>query len=76
MLLADVFLHFMVKFQVLAGLNKRAFQYFSSAARKSEEEVQSHSMEHVDVMGVIDAYMTLVGFCDHHLRKEEEGLLG
>lgn len=76
MLLADVFLCFTVKFQVLAGLNKRAFQYFSSAARKSEEEVQSHSMEHVDVMGVIDAYMTLVGFCDHHLRKEEEGLLG
>lgn len=76
MLLADVFLRFTVKFQVLAGLNKRAFQYFSSAARKSEEEVQSHSMEHVDVMGVMDAYMTLVGFCDHHLRKEEEGLLG
>ncbi|XP_035175280.1 DNA-dependent protein kinase catalytic subunit [Oxyura jamaicensis] len=61
--------------KVLAGLNKRAFQYFCSAVRKSEEEVQSHSMEHVDMMGVIDAYMTLVGFCDHHLRKEEEGLL-
>uniref|UniRef100_A0A663MNQ6 DNA-dependent protein kinase catalytic subunit n=1 Tax=Athene cunicularia TaxID=194338 RepID=A0A663MNQ6_ATHCN len=62
--------------KVLAGLNKKAFQCFSSAARKSEEEVQSHSMEHVDVMGVIDAYMTLVGFCDQHLRREEEGLLG
>ncbi|PKU35877.1 hypothetical protein llap_13819 [Limosa lapponica baueri] len=61
--------------KVLAGLNKKAFQCFSSAARKSEEEVQSHSMEHVDVMGVIDAYMTLVSFCDQHLRKEEEGLL-
>uniref|UniRef100_A0A8C0EK33 DNA-dependent protein kinase catalytic subunit n=1 Tax=Bubo bubo TaxID=30461 RepID=A0A8C0EK33_BUBBB len=61
--------------KVLAGLNKKAFQCFSSAARKSEEEVQSHSMEHVDVMGVIDAYMTLVGFCDQHLRREEEGLL-
>uniref|UniRef100_A0A8C3K0S4 DNA-dependent protein kinase catalytic subunit n=1 Tax=Calidris pygmaea TaxID=425635 RepID=A0A8C3K0S4_9CHAR len=48
--------------KVLAGLNKKAFQCFSSAARKSEEEVQSHSMEHVDVMGVIDAYMTLVSF--------------
>uniref|UniRef100_A0A8C0EHT4 DNA-dependent protein kinase catalytic subunit n=1 Tax=Bubo bubo TaxID=30461 RepID=A0A8C0EHT4_BUBBB len=58
--------------KVLAGLNKKAFQCFSSAARKSEEEVQSHSMEHVDVMGVIDAYMTLVGFCDQHLRREEE----
>ncbi|KAK2522227.1 Prkdc [Columba guinea] len=61
--------------KVLAGLNKKAFQSFSSAARKSEEEVQSRSMEHVDVMGVIDAYMTLVGFCDQHLRREEEGLL-
>uniref|UniRef100_A0A8C3K0K1 DNA-dependent protein kinase catalytic subunit n=1 Tax=Calidris pygmaea TaxID=425635 RepID=A0A8C3K0K1_9CHAR len=61
--------------KVLAGLNKKAFQCFSSAARKSEEEVQSHSMEHVDVMGVIDAYMTLVSFCDQHLRREEEGLL-
>ncbi|XP_054250756.1 DNA-dependent protein kinase catalytic subunit [Indicator indicator] len=58
--------------KVLAGLNKKAFQYFSSATRKSEEEVQSHSMEHVDVVGVIDAYMTLVGFCDQHLRREEE----
>uniref|UniRef100_A0A8C3JZN1 DNA-dependent protein kinase catalytic subunit n=1 Tax=Calidris pygmaea TaxID=425635 RepID=A0A8C3JZN1_9CHAR len=58
--------------KVLAGLNKKAFQCFSSAARKSEEEVQSHSMEHVDVMGVIDAYMTLVSFCDQHLRREEE----
>ncbi|NP_989989.4 DNA-dependent protein kinase catalytic subunit [Gallus gallus] len=61
--------------KILAGLNKRAFQCFSSAARKSEEEVQSLSMEHVDVKGVIDAYMTLVGFCDQHLRKEEEGSL-
>uniref|UniRef100_A0A8B9M5G6 DNA-dependent protein kinase catalytic subunit n=1 Tax=Accipiter nisus TaxID=211598 RepID=A0A8B9M5G6_9AVES len=62
--------------KVLAGLNKKAFQCFSSAARKSEEEVQSHSMEHVDLMGVIDAYMTLVGFCDQHLRREEEGFFG
>ena len=33
-------------------------------------------MEHVDVVGVTDAYMTLVRFCDQHLRQEEEGLLG
>lgn len=78
MLLANVsfFFSLTVEFQVLAGLNKKAFQCFSSAVRKSEEEVQSHSMEHVDLMGVIDAYMTLVGFCDQHLRREEEGLLG
>uniref|UniRef100_A0A8C3LKH7 DNA-dependent protein kinase catalytic subunit n=1 Tax=Chrysolophus pictus TaxID=9089 RepID=A0A8C3LKH7_CHRPC len=61
--------------KILAGLNKRAFQCFSSAARKSEEEVQSLSMDHIDVKGVINAYMTLVGFCDQHLRKEEEGSL-
>uniref|UniRef100_A0A672TUE1 DNA-dependent protein kinase catalytic subunit n=1 Tax=Strigops habroptila TaxID=2489341 RepID=A0A672TUE1_STRHB len=62
--------------KVLAGLNRKAFQCFSSAARKSEEEVQSHSMEHADVTGVVDAYMTLVEFCDQHLRREEENLLG
>uniref|UniRef100_A0A8C4UGR0 DNA-dependent protein kinase catalytic subunit n=1 Tax=Falco tinnunculus TaxID=100819 RepID=A0A8C4UGR0_FALTI len=61
--------------KVLASLNKKAFQCFSSAVRKSEEEEHSHSMEHVDVAGIIDAYMTLVGFCDQHLRREEEGLL-
>uniref|UniRef100_A0A8C3EIM9 DNA-dependent protein kinase catalytic subunit n=1 Tax=Corvus moneduloides TaxID=1196302 RepID=A0A8C3EIM9_CORMO len=61
--------------KVLAGLNKKAFQCFSCAVRKSEEEVQSHSMEHVDVVGVVDAYMTLISFCDQYLRREEEGLL-
>ncbi|XP_017686738.1 PREDICTED: DNA-dependent protein kinase catalytic subunit isoform X2 [Lepidothrix coronata] len=61
--------------KVLAGLNKKAFQCFSYAVRKSEEELQSHSVEHVDVVGVIDAYMTLIGFCDQYLRREEEGSL-
>lgn len=70
------FFPLMVEFQVLAGLNKKAFQCFSCAVRKSEEEVQSHSMDHVDVGAVVDAYMTLVSFCDQHLRREEEGLLG
>ncbi|XP_034980550.2 DNA-dependent protein kinase catalytic subunit [Zootoca vivipara] len=58
--------------KVIAGLNKRAFQCFSKAARKAEEEVQSISSEHIDAKGVIDAYMTLANFCDSHLRKEEE----
>ncbi|XP_071410665.1 DNA-dependent protein kinase catalytic subunit isoform X2 [Pithys albifrons albifrons] len=61
--------------KILAGLNRKAFQCFSCAVRKSEEEVQSHSMENVDVVGVIDAYMTLIGFCDQYLRREEEGFL-
>lgn len=76
-LLANVcFFPLMVGFQVLAGLSKKAFQCFSCAVRKSEEEVQSHSMDHVDVVGVVDAYMTLISFCDQYLRREEEGLLG
>ncbi|KAI1243372.1 hypothetical protein IHE44_0000969 [Lamprotornis superbus] len=61
--------------KVLAGLSKKAFQCFSCAVRKSEEEVQSHSMDYVDVVGVVDAYMTLISFCDQYLRREEEGLL-
>uniref|UniRef100_A0A803W9J0 DNA-dependent protein kinase catalytic subunit n=1 Tax=Ficedula albicollis TaxID=59894 RepID=A0A803W9J0_FICAL len=59
--------------KVLAGLSKKAFQCFSCAVRKSEEEVQSRSMDHVDVVGVVDAYMTLISFCDQYLRREEEG---
>lgn len=70
------FFPLMVEFQVLAGLNKKAFQCFSCAVRKSEEEVQSHSMDHVEVVGVVDAYMTLISFCDQYLRREEEGVLG
>lgn len=66
----------MVEFQVLAGLNKKAFHCFSCAVRKSEEEVQSSSVEHMDMVGVVDAYLTLISFCDQYLRREEEGLLG
>uniref|UniRef100_A0A6I8P9D2 DNA-dependent protein kinase catalytic subunit n=1 Tax=Ornithorhynchus anatinus TaxID=9258 RepID=A0A6I8P9D2_ORNAN len=59
--------------KVIAGLHRRAFQYLTHAVRKAEEEEQSHSSEHVDTGGVIDTYMTLVDFCDKHLRNEEEG---
>lgn len=38
--------------------------------RKAEEEVQSLSSDHIDINGVIDAYMTLANFCDSHLCKE------
>uniref|UniRef100_A0A8D2M7W0 DNA-dependent protein kinase catalytic subunit n=1 Tax=Zonotrichia albicollis TaxID=44394 RepID=A0A8D2M7W0_ZONAL len=60
--------------KVLAGLNRKAFQCFSSAVRRSEEEVQSSSMDHVDMAGVVDAYLTLISFCDQYLRREEEAL--
>ncbi|XP_054840598.1 DNA-dependent protein kinase catalytic subunit [Eublepharis macularius] len=59
--------------KVIAGLNMRAFQCFSSSVRKAEEEVQSLSVDHVDISSIIDAYMTLANFCDAHLRKKEEG---
>uniref|UniRef100_A0A8C6YCR5 DNA-dependent protein kinase catalytic subunit n=1 Tax=Naja naja TaxID=35670 RepID=A0A8C6YCR5_NAJNA len=58
--------------KVIEGLNKRAFLCFSGAVKKSEEEVQSMSFDHIDISGIIDAYMTLANFCDSHLRKEEQ----
>ncbi|XP_066480516.1 DNA-dependent protein kinase catalytic subunit [Tiliqua scincoides] len=57
--------------KVIAGLHRRAFQCFSNAVKKAEEEVQSLSSDHIDINGVIDAYMTLANFCDSHLCKEE-----
>ncbi|XP_053105021.1 DNA-dependent protein kinase catalytic subunit isoform X2 [Hemicordylus capensis] len=62
--------------KIIAGLNKQAFQCFSSAVRKAEEEVQSLPLDHVDTSGIIDAYMTLANFCDSHLCKEEENSAG
>ncbi|XP_069076234.1 DNA-dependent protein kinase catalytic subunit isoform X2 [Pleurodeles waltl] len=53
-------------------LYRKAFTYLTSAVKKAEEEVQSHNLENTDTAGVIEAYMTLVDFCDQHLRKEEE----
>ncbi|XP_058033644.1 DNA-dependent protein kinase catalytic subunit [Ahaetulla prasina] len=58
--------------KVIAGLNKRAFLCFNGAVKKAEEEVQSMSFDHIDISGIIDAYMTLANFCDSHLRKEEQ----
>ncbi|XP_072855016.2 DNA-dependent protein kinase catalytic subunit [Pogona vitticeps] len=58
--------------KLIAGLNKRAFQCFIKAAKNAEEELQSISSDHIDINGVITAYMTLANFCDSHLRKEEE----
>uniref|UniRef100_A0A670Y1A7 DNA-dependent protein kinase catalytic subunit n=1 Tax=Pseudonaja textilis TaxID=8673 RepID=A0A670Y1A7_PSETE len=62
--------------KVIAGLNKRAFLCFSGAVKKAEEEVQSMSFDHIDISGIIDAYMTLANFCDSHLRKEEQNSAG
>ncbi|XP_069477126.1 DNA-dependent protein kinase catalytic subunit [Ambystoma mexicanum] len=57
---------------IAACLYKKAQHYLNSAVRKAEDEVQSHTVENIDVPGVVEAYMTLADFCDKHLRKEEE----
>lgn len=67
---------FCLTLQVVAGLNTRAFQCFSSAVRKAEEEIQSLSADHLNTDSIIDAYMILANFCDTHLRKKEEGSAG
>ncbi|MEE6464048.1 hypothetical protein FKM82_006146 [Ascaphus truei] len=57
---------------VSSGLYRKSLHYLKSAVRKAAEEVQSRSADNVDNSGVINAYMTLVDFCDTHLRKKEE----
>ncbi|XP_075684227.1 DNA-dependent protein kinase catalytic subunit [Rhinoderma darwinii] len=58
--------------EVAAGLYKKCLHYLKSAVRKAEEEQQSHLADSTDNKGVIKAYMTLVNFCDTHLRKLED----
>ncbi|XP_067836012.1 DNA-dependent protein kinase catalytic subunit isoform X2 [Heptranchias perlo] len=58
--------------QVAIGLYRKAHEYLQSAVKKAEEEVQSLSEEHVETVGVIEAYMNLANFCDKRLREEEE----
>ncbi|XP_006880480.1 PREDICTED: DNA-dependent protein kinase catalytic subunit-like isoform X2 [Elephantulus edwardii] len=58
--------------KVIGGLCEKAFQFLSQAARSAEEETPPSSSDHPHVAGVIEAYMTLVNFCDRELRKEKE----
>ncbi|XP_075069595.1 DNA-dependent protein kinase catalytic subunit [Mixophyes fleayi] len=57
---------------VAAGLYRKSMHYLTSAVRKAAEEQQSRSADWTDNKGVIKAYMTLVDFCDTHLRKVED----
>ncbi|KAM6216536.1 DNA-dependent protein kinase catalytic subunit isoform 2-T2 [Rhynchocyon petersi] len=57
--------------KVIAGLYEQAFHFLSKAAQNAEDETQSSSRNHAHRAGAIDAYMTLVDFCDRKLRKEE-----
>uniref|UniRef100_A0A8C5WDN6 DNA-dependent protein kinase catalytic subunit n=1 Tax=Leptobrachium leishanense TaxID=445787 RepID=A0A8C5WDN6_9ANUR len=58
--------------EVVAGLYRRSLHHLNAAVRTASSEEQSMSTDRVDVNGVVKAYMTLVDFCDTHLRKEEE----
>ncbi|XP_006170510.1 DNA-dependent protein kinase catalytic subunit [Tupaia chinensis] len=59
--------------KVIAGLYQRAFQHLSKAVQAVEEEAaQSSPGSHGPTAGVVQAYMTLVDFCDQQLRREEE----
>lgn len=58
--------------QVVEGLQMQALELLRSAARKAEEEEQSFSQQHVHTDGIVEAYMTLVNFCDRRLRVSEQ----
>nr|XP_055063378.1 DNA-dependent protein kinase catalytic subunit [Misgurnus anguillicaudatus] len=58
--------------QVVEGLQMQALELLHSAARKAEEEEQSFKQQHLDTRGIVDAYMTLVNFCDRRLRESEQ----
>uniref|UniRef100_A0A4W3HBY9 DNA-dependent protein kinase catalytic subunit n=1 Tax=Callorhinchus milii TaxID=7868 RepID=A0A4W3HBY9_CALMI len=58
--------------EVVIGLHRKTLHYLERAVRKAEEEVQSLAGEHVDIAGVIEAYVNLANFCDRCLREKEE----
>ncbi|XP_053571003.1 LOW QUALITY PROTEIN: DNA-dependent protein kinase catalytic subunit [Bombina bombina] len=55
--------------EVAAGLYRKALRCLTSAVKKATEEEQSLSADSIDINGVVKSYMTLVDFCDAHLRK-------
>lgn len=58
---------------MIAGLHQKAFHHFSQAVQTAEEEAEACSRSQEVTAGMVDAYMTLVDFCDQQLRKREEG---
>ncbi|XP_049710414.1 DNA-dependent protein kinase catalytic subunit isoform X1 [Elephas maximus indicus] len=58
--------------KVMVGLYEKAFHLLSKAVQTAEEGTQSSTKHCAHVAGAIDAYMTLVDFCDQELRKKEE----
>lgn len=63
------------EFQVIAGLYQKAFHHLSSAVHAAEEGSQP-SGGPGPTTRVVDAYMTLVDFCDQQLRKVEDNAAG
>lgn len=61
---------------MIAGLYQRAFHHLSEAVQSAEEEAQPSTGGWTLAARVIDAYMTLVDFCDQQLRRKEENLSG
>lgn len=58
--------------QVVEGLQMQALDLLRSATTNAEEEELSFSLQHLDMRGSIEAYMTLVNFCDRRLRESEQ----
>ncbi|KAM9626909.1 DNA-dependent protein kinase catalytic subunit isoform 2-T2 [Trichechus inunguis] len=61
--------------KVIMGLYEKAFHLLSKAVQTTEEGTQFSTRDCAHVAGAIDAYMTLVDFCDRELRKKEENAL-
>lgn len=61
---------------MISGLLQKAFHHFSQAVQTAEEEAEACSRGQEVTAGIVDAYMTLVDFCDQQLRKQEEGESG
>ncbi|KAM9198416.1 DNA-dependent protein kinase catalytic subunit isoform 2-T2 [Dugong dugon] len=61
--------------KVIVGLYEKAFHLLSEAVQTTEEGTQFSTRDCAHVAGAIDAYMTLVDFCDRELRKKEENAL-
>ncbi|KAM9308363.1 DNA-dependent protein kinase catalytic subunit [Gastrophryne carolinensis] len=57
--------------EVAAGLYRKALHHLHYSVRIASEEEESRSADRIDKRGIIKAYMTLVDFCDAHLRKVE-----
>ncbi|KAG8442079.1 hypothetical protein GDO86_011029, partial [Hymenochirus boettgeri] len=59
------------KNEVVGGLYRKSLLHLMDSVKKATEEEQSHSIDRIDIRGIVKAYMSLVDFCDSQLRKTE-----